>query len=471
MTTKTRRIALAFASSALLFFFGTGLHPAWPLLWIAPIPALWYAVRATSRATLLFALGAWTAGQLNLVSYVLPVLPISMVVLLLVAPGLVLAAAVLLYRAAYLRQRYVLAPLLFGATWCTFEWVIGQLSPHGSFGSLGYTQIGLLPIAQLASLAGVSAISFVLLTTAAALAVVLETRSATVGIVYGSMLAAALSFGAVRLIANSPSSGPRVAAVANDDAVRFFGSPREADTEAAFETFESAVDAAAARGASIVVIPEKVLTTADLPATEVRLSQFARRHGVALVAGLNVLRPTARNLAVAVARTGEVVIRYDKRRLIPGLEAEYVRGDATAVFPLGSDTVGLAICKDLDFPSDIRRYAGVSMLLVPAWDFTVDADLHAQMAIMRGIENGFTVVRAATRGNVSVSDPFGRSVSKATNEQSPAVVSEAVRPRVRTLYAFAGGYFGWLVSAALVASLVGLLANTKPHPQARVQKN
>lgn len=467
----TRRVAVLFVLAAVSFYFGTGLHPAWPLLWVAPIPVLWHAAHARPRATLLFALGAWVAGQLNLVSYVLPVLPIPMVVLLLVVPGLVLGAAALLYRAAYRRQRYLLAPLLFGATWCTFEWVLGLLSPHGSFGSLGYTQVGLLPIAQLASLASVIAISFVVLASAAAAAVMLGTRSPTVGIVYGSMLAAALLFGTSRLATHShATSGQRVAAVANDDAVRYFGSPRAADMESAIAMYEPRIAEAAARGASIVVMPEKVFTTADLRTAEARLSQLARRHAVTLVAGVNVLGPKARNLAVVVTRTGVVVSRYDKRRLIPGLEAEYESGDATAVIPFGNDTMGLAICKDLDFPADIRRYAGVSMLLVPAWDFTVDGDLHAQMAVMRGIENGFTVVRAAMRGNVSVSDPFGRTISKATNGRSPAVVSEPVGPRVRTLYSVAGGYFGWLMSTVLVVSLIALFVHPTPRVHARLQE-
>jgi len=55
----TRRVAVLFVLAAVSFYFGTGLHPAWPLLWVAPIPVLWHAAHARPRATLLFALGAW----------------------------------------------------------------------------------------------------------------------------------------------------------------------------------------------------------------------------------------------------------------------------------------------------------------------------------------------------------------------------------------------------------------------------
>ena len=48
------RYAMAFltiAVSATLFWFGNGLNPIWPLMWIAPLPVLMFASNNSGRAT------------------------------------------------------------------------------------------------------------------------------------------------------------------------------------------------------------------------------------------------------------------------------------------------------------------------------------------------------------------------------------------------------------------------------------
>ena len=47
------------------------------------------------------------------------------------------------------------------------------------------------------------------------------------------------------------------------------------------------------------------------------------------------------------------------------------------------------------------------MLLVPALDFTGDGWLHSRMALVRGVESGLTVVRAAAYGRLTVTDAGG----------------------------------------------------------------
>jgi apolipoprotein N-acyltransferase len=51
---------------------------------------------------------------------------------------------------------------------------------------------------------------------------------------------------------------------------------------------------------------------------------------------------------------------------------------------------------------------GWAYVLVPAWDFTLDGWLHDRMAVMRGVESGFTVVRAAKQALLTVSHDRGR---------------------------------------------------------------
>jgi apolipoprotein N-acyltransferase len=54
-----------------------------------------------------------------------------------------------------------------------------------------------------------------------------------------------------------------------------------------------------------------------------------------------------------------------------------------------------------------QRQAAV--MLVPAWDFDyLDAWMEARTTVVRGIENGYAVVRSSREGFLTVSDAYGR---------------------------------------------------------------
>jgi apolipoprotein N-acyltransferase len=107
----------------------------------------------------------------------------------------------------------------------------------------------------------------------------------------------------------------------------------------------------------------------------------------------------------------------------------------------------MEICKDMDFPRTIRRDAarGVRLMGVPAGDFNRDAWIHGRMAIMRGVENGFATVRAASNGLVTASDDRGRLI--ASKMDSPAgptmIVADLPLGSGPTLYTRIGDAFSW----------------------------
>jgi hypothetical protein len=54
----------------------------------------------------------------------------------------------------------------------------------------------------------------------------------------------------------------------------------------------------------------------------------------------------------------------------------------------------------MDFQSTLLSdaFAGafrgsLTLMLVPAWDFNADGWLHARMAVLRGVEGGYAIVR------------------------------------------------------------------------------
>ncbi|MEV4765960.1 nitrilase-related carbon-nitrogen hydrolase [Micromonospora chokoriensis] len=119
--------------------------------------------------------------------------------------------------------------------------------------------------------------------------------------------------------------------------------------------------------------------------------------------------------------------------------------------------LGVAICKDLDFPGLVRRYRaqGVTMLLVPALDLTSDGWLHSRMALVRGVENGLTVVRAAGLGRVTVTDPTGRMLGEATPDDAELLVTAASTTGWGTAYSRTGDWFPGLCLALFVVAVGG----------------
>ena len=128
----------------------------------------------------------------------------------------------------------------------------------------------------------------------------------------------------------------------------------------------------------------------------------------------------------------------------------------------------MAICKDMHFPTLGRDYArkDVHLMLVPANDFDVDDWLTARMTILRGVEMGSSIARAARHGISFVSDRYGR----VTAERRSAVTVSTLISRVpadpgsSTYYALLGDVFGW---GCVVAWTILLILRTRDSQNRR----
>jgi apolipoprotein N-acyltransferase len=117
-----------------------------------------------------------------------------------------------------------------------------------------------------------------------------------------------------------------------------------------------------------------------------------------------------------------------------------------------------------------RQYGkdGTGLMLVPAWDFGDDDWLHDRMAVMRGVESGFSIARAAKEGLLTVSDDRGRVLAEQKSSSAPFATLIANVP-VRhdtTLYARLGDWFAWLNVGLLLVILASLGRGRRvfPHP-------
>src|SRR6185295_15809380 len=80
--------------------------------------------------------------------------------------------AILFARTVWQRLSPAAVLLAFPAAWTAIEYGASLISPHGTWGALGYSQISFPPAIQIASLFGLYAVTFTLCLFANALALI-----------------------------------------------------------------------------------------------------------------------------------------------------------------------------------------------------------------------------------------------------------------------------------------------------------
>lgn len=458
----SRRLLVGLAATALVAlanYFGTGLQPLPWLTWLAPLPLALLAPHLKARWLALAAFAAGVLGALNQWHFLHGVirLPLPVIVMATLLPGVLLALCLLLFRRLLLRGRGIAAALAMPALWGAVEYLNTQTSPHGTIGSLAYNQMDMLPVLQLASVTGLWGISFMLLLVPGLLAVALirrtasRTRLAAVGILLLSM-GATLAYGYARL--SAPATGSiKIGLASMEKPIRPALSAPEG--QALLDRYLASIDRLAAAGATVIVTPETSFATSE--STVPAFAQAAHQHGLILAAGIDAKGGAdgERNAQWVFRPDLQSPATYAKHHLIPGFEDQY-KPAVTYTMLDGAPRIGLAICKDMDFHDIGRAYAErqAQLLLVPAWDFGADGWLHGRMAIMRGVESGFAIARAARAGRLTLSDDRGRVVAEASSEQHDAeLVGDLPLHASRTFYGQWGDWFVW-VDLALLAMLL-----------------
>src|SRR5437899_12735747 len=115
---RTAAVVAGLASAG-AFHFGTGLEPSWPLAWLAPVPVLVIAFRASVPLTLGVALGASVLGHLYLWTFLRGALriPPAVVILAIVGPAVAFGLIVLVARALVRCRAPWFAALAVPAMW------------------------------------------------------------------------------------------------------------------------------------------------------------------------------------------------------------------------------------------------------------------------------------------------------------------------------------------------------------------
>jgi apolipoprotein N-acyltransferase len=454
MDSQPKQILLAVTAtilSAVCWFYGSGLHPIWILTWLAPLATLLLGPRVSRWHTFGAAFFAFAVGSLNVWSYNHSVaVPLWLALVAIFVPALVFAAIALIHRGFILRGQLLRAAFTLPILWTAFEYLLEFKSPHSTWGNLGYTQIDLLPLIQIASLTGIWAISFTVFLFAgsiSALASPNAVHKTRLAIIAAAVYLVVFGYGAWRLHYTS--------------AALF---PRGQKTVALAQSYAALIPSMAAQGAQVIILPEKIgrIQGSDLAQADALFEQAALQNHVTIFVSFEH-QPNLHQ-ARLYAPSGTLEALYEKHHMLPAFEGYLLPGTTRVVVDRPSGKWGTQICKDMDFPRLSRQYGndGAGLMLVPAWDFIVDGWLHQHMAILRGVESGFSIARSAKQGMLSISDSRGRILAEQTSAArsgSPTapfsilIAGVPVRHQT-TFYARTGNWFAWLNLILAAAPLV-----------------
>lgn len=374
-----------------------------------------------------------------------------------VAPSVIMAASgALLVALVFLADRLMQgklpdwARLFILPTGITFlEFTSSAASPFGSWGAMAYTQYGVLPLMQLASLTGIWGITFLIALAATVVNLAWERGWRQSRLLLGSylvLLALVFGYGSHRLLLPSPGEPVRIAGITVPTATpagELVERAVQAGADAA--AWEALVSDArplnarllelsareAQEGARVILWSEAnaFVTATDEQALLADAQEIARAHDAYLGLGLaRVLQHDPLRLENRLVLVGPDGVRWDyaKVKRVPGLETEIVP-ESTASIPVAETPRGRisgAIGFDTDFPPLLYEAGkqNVDLLLSPARDWEGIAPAHTQQAIFRAIEQGFTLVRQARDGKSVVADSRGRVLASLDGGAEEAVM-------------------------------------------------
>jgi apolipoprotein N-acyltransferase len=351
---------------------------------------------------------------------------------------------------------------------------------------LGYSQVTVLPVAQLASVVGVYGVSALVASVSAAAAAIASSpsrRSYGASAILGATLACISLWGGLRV---RESELARHGTAINVGLVQGNVDQLEkwspAHAARIFHDHLRMTREAVSKGARLVLWPESSTPFhfAENPAGSSAILDIARQARVAILVGSDEMDrgvPTRYyNSAFLVRPDGTVGQSYRKMHLVPFGEyvplkqvfffaaplveavSDFSAGERRVLLDFEGHRVSTAICYEIVYPDLVRRSVLdgselITTITNDAWFGTTSAPhQHFAQAAMRAIENGRYLVRAANTGISGVVDPYGRVLAVGPLFDQAVLVHEARLLGHSTIYTRVGDTFAY-ACVAVVALL------------------
>jgi apolipoprotein N-acyltransferase len=307
-----------------------------------------------------------------------------------------------------------------------------------------------------------------------------------------ALVVAAGAWGSARLKASplTRSGNPvRVAVLQGNIAQEDKWNPALAD--AITDRYIGMTRQALARGATFILWPESS-TPFYFELDRVRgaaIRRLAQESGATLLVGSDQVEPVQTNptrtsleryynAAFLVKPDGSIGAIYRKMHLVPFGEyvplkrvlffvgpiveavSDFTPGDLPVLLPVGGNVASTAICYEVIYGSLMRRFVldGSQLLTTitnDAWYGRSSAAYqHWDQAVMRAIENGRYLARAANTGISGFVDPYGRVLARSDLFEQALLVEDVRFLESRTIYARIGDLVAWLCLALTAAALL-----------------
>jgi apolipoprotein N-acyltransferase len=382
------------------------------------------------------------------------------------------------------------------AVWVVMEYLRGILIGGFPWIPLGNTMVTFLPIAQLASVAGVHGLSlFVALLNVGFTIAAISTghrRNISVAVAIGMLLIVSV-WGGWRLSSNGLTQGEpiKVGLIQGNIAQTDKWNPARAGM--IVDRYLQLSQQAVQNGAQFLIWPESSTPfdfEEDISGGLVR--GLVRTLGVPLLLGSDEREegdpPKYFNAAFMLDPSGATAAVYRKMHLVPFGEyvpfqrllffvgplveavSAFSPGTRVTMLPVEGHMVSTAICYEVTYPA-LQREAvlrGSEMLTTitnDAWYGDSSAAYqHFEMAVMRAIEQGRYLLRSANTGISGIVDPYGRIVVRTSLFETAAVVGEARFVQAKTVYATIGDLAAHLSAAVVMVALAfAFLEGRKKH--------
>jgi apolipoprotein N-acyltransferase len=478
MNKKYRFVCLAVGVVLTLFVTGKWNIPL--AAWVAPVFFLRFYRESDHAVRDFLFLWLGTALAASISWYGATFFPPITSIVLMSAMTLLKTTRYLVDRIYY--RRFPSSPwvtLVYPVALTAIDFLVVAYSPLGTFGAYAYTQNGVLPVMQLASVTGLWGITFAIGWTASLVSYLWERgfKFDRFTLASAGLLLTVFLFGLGRtLMAPQPRQNPVVAGFSLPNGTlsslnRKFNNGSKADFRQAADRLNAEeldqIRMLARQGANIVVTQEAsfVGMTDQIQQVIQDASALAREQKIYIVLPTFDMQKSPReNIVRILDPNGQVVLTHIK---YGGNRFEHtLKGDGilhTVDTPYGR--LSAIICWDADFPNIVRQ-AGekhVDLLLLPVNEWREMEKIDQGMAAFRAVENGMTLFRQAGQGISTVIDPLGRELNRIdafTGNQAGFTDIQVVKTpvgSVGTLYPSMGDAVGDMMSLCLLGLVLGAI--------------
>lgn len=458
-------VVAALVSSAVLFFFGTGLSPVAALTWLAPLPTLLIAPRVPAKVAFTVGTVAYFLGTTNSWAYYLNSndMPLPVSIPVVVVGSLVFGSIMVLFRALLRRGFPLLAATAPPAAWTGVLYLVSVFNPTGVMGTFANMQADVPIVVQLSAFTGMWGLEYIVLLVPMVIATLVAPGVATparlrTGVIMAVLLGIAFGAGALRLRGNTdPGPAETVAVIANNDyrwAVK-----SDIGTEESTRLAESFADEIKSLpdGVDTVVLPEGVFAETDATMAGIvdPLSTVAQERDITVVVGVVRHEEGKKfNLALVLPPGGGEPVSYLKHH-----DQVSPKGHDLVYAPTKSGVqAGIEICLDVNLVNPARDYADARtrLMLVPASDEDVNGWQHSRMGLLRGAENGMAMAWSGQNGQLMISDGNGRVLADTHTDGGTGfatAIADVPRGPGATVYTRIGDVFAWLCMLIAVTGL------------------